>query len=571
MKKGVKAILIIFSVAIAAFLCLSFFSVRNGEFRISKDKNSIEFYSFNKVKLSNADVLIDGKIYGIKGGKLVKIEGKESGTVKAADKNAYYVVKGKTFSGLYGKKLYSHGLFSADSTGLITVDGKELCFKDGELYTGIFEKIYYTDGVLDTTKDGYCVIDGKEYYFDKGKLYSGLFNGEYYTDGALDTSMDGYRKVDGVTYLFDKGVLFTGRKKGKYFRDGIFAENETGEIKFRKKTYYVEKGLVYTGFRNMKMYKKGLPDKDYNGFKIIDDKEYYFTEGVITEVPDDVPVKILLVGNSYTYYNGMGQMLCKFIKYTGKSALVVRVTKGGWSLRSLMAKTPAYAAWLDGKEIAAGDKKLIEVADTDFAGLDRAGRWDYIICQNNDTLGKTEEGNTAFFETYRKYVSDDKNILFNAVYYGSSTSRDRYNIIKATAEKCGCTLIDTLSYYASYNSYFGRSWLKDLSIGDTPKHPASKGAYLMALCIYTKLYGKDKLAHSNDAGQFIAVYNSDGGYSNEFAPNKFKRKKMTTDYAMKVTKSDAKRLQTFVYKYADSYLGTPMNEKEDSKNEKESG
>ncbi len=561
MKKTWKAALILIFLLSVALCALSFFGVRNGSFQPDKKQETVGYYYFSGVKAGSVDIRRKNIIYSVRSGAVRLINGKDSGFIKCADKKEYYIVSGRMFSGVYKKSLYEKGLKS-DFSGLKRVDGKELCFEMGVLFNGILDGRLYSDGEFEKGKSGFVSYKGKSYLVKNGSVFSGIFGGEYYTNGVSDTSKNGFITVDGAEYLFKNGKLFTGFEKKKYYSDGVFQKEKSGELKVDKTTYYIENGVLYSGFKNSKMYKEGVPDKEYSGFKIIDDKEYYFTEGVITEVPDDVPVKILLVGNSYTYYNGMGQMLCKFIKATGKSALVVRVTRGGWSLRSLMSKTPAYCAWLDGKQIAAGDKKLSEVAKTDFAELERAGRWDYILAQNNDSVGKLREGNLQFFEDYKDMVPEPSHILFNAVYYGPSPAKNRYEVIASAGEECGATVINTSAYYASYNSYFGRKWVNDLTIGDNPKHPASKGAYLMALIIYTKLYGNEALAKSSDSSHYIPVYNSDGGTSEEFAPNKYKKKKMTKDYAMTVTKANAKALQTFVYNYSGDYLGAPLTQED---------
>ena len=261
------------------------------------------------------------------------------------------------------------------------------------------------------------------------------------------------------------------------------------------------------------------------------------------------------------YHNTFNLMLCKFIKNSGKSALVVRATKGGAGLDIILKKPLSYVCWLDGNKIAEDKKVLSEIVNTDFGSLDRKGRWDYILVQNNDIEKKVREDNIKFFNSYSDNVADKKNMLFHATYYSASSAPKRRNIINSVAAECGCSVVNSSLYYARYNSYFSRNWINDLTVRDNPKHPASKGAYLMALCIYTKIYGTKYLAKSFDDKNFIQVYNSDKGYSEEFAPNKFKRKKKTLDYAMKVTKSDAKRLQTFVSSNASDYLGEPLNER----------
>ena len=561
MKKSFKIGILVFCILSIVFSIVFYMSHRNGEFRVNNDKHIVEYYYLNRVKAKDADITIKNNKYIIKNYALIKINGKDSGFIKVNNGKKYYIVNGKTYDGLLDKKLYKNGLFEAKANGKIKVDKNEYLFKDGVLFNGLFEKEFYVDGLVEKNKNGFFEVNGIEYLFKNGKLYTGLNEKKYFVNGLLDVKKTGFYEVNGKKLYFDNGKLFTGLLDKKYYENGVFISDKKGEIKYKNTVYYVENGLLYSGFTNNKMYVEGVPDKNYNGYKILDNIEYYFSEGVVTRPPDDVPVKILLVGNSYTYYQGMGQMLSAFIKDGGKSALVVRATKGGHGLASIMKNDLQYVAFLDGKQIEDGSKtKLDVVVNKDFANLNRPARWDYIMCQNNEGISKLHNTNIEFFNKYLKCVNDKSQILFHATYYSNSPSTSRRNAINQVAEECGCSVINSSFYYREYNSYFKRNWISDLTVQDNPKHPSSRGAYLMALCIYCKIYGTREFAKSNDDSNFIQVYNSDSGYTNEFAPNKFKRKKHTTNYSMKVTKSDAKKLQTFVSKYANDYLGSPLDE-----------
>ena len=561
MKKAFKIVIIVLCILSVIFGIVFYLSHRNGEFRVNNDKHIVEYYYLNRVKAKDAEITISDNKYIIKNYALIKINGKKSGYVKVRDGKKYYIKDGKTYDGLLKNKLFKNGLFDSKANGKITVDKTEYLFKDGVLFTGLNNKEYYNNGLVDKSVNGFFKVDDIEYLFESGKLYTGLHEKMYFVNGLLDAKKTGFYEVNGKKLYFDNGKLFTGLLENKYYENGIFKKDKTGEIKFKNKPYYVENGLLYTGFTNNTIYVKGEVDKSISGYKILEDVEYYFTEGVVTRPPDDVPVKILLVGNSYTYYQGMGQMLSAFIKDGGKSALVVRATKGGHGLASIMKNDIQYVAFLDGKQIEDGSKvKLDDIVNKDFDSLNRPARWDYIMCQNNEGIDKLQNTNVEFFNKYLKCVHDKTRILFHATYYSNSPSTVRRNAINQVAEKCGCSVINSSFYYRDYNSYFKRNWISDLTVQDNPKHPSSRGAYLMALCIYCKIYGTREFAKSNDDSNYIEVYNSDKGYTNEFAPNKFKRKKHTTNYSMKVTKSDAKKLQTFVSKYANDYLGTPLDE-----------
>lgn len=567
MKKTVKIVIFVLCIALVAAGAVYYMSLRSGEFRLNESKQTVEYFYLGKVRAKDATVTINDKEYVVSDYAVKKIGGKDRGYIKTKDGKKYYLVKGKTYNGLLNKKLYKNGLFNSSANGKIKVDNTEYLFKDGVLFSGLYQKSYYVDGLVDKTKDGFIKVDDIEYLFEKGKLYTGLKNKLYYIDGQPDKKKSGFYNIDGKKLYFENGKLFTGILEKKYYKDGVF-NKKNGNVKYKNKTYFLENGTLYTGFKNKTVYVEGLIDKTINGYQILEGVEYYFKEGVVSEVPNDVPVKILLVGNSYTYYQGMGQMLSAFIYSTGKHALVVRATIGGLSLSSIMANPKvAYVAFYNGKKLTNGKNPLDTIVQTDFGELNRKGRWDYILCQNNDKDSKLRSTTIDFYNKYINCVPETKDMLIHVTYFSGSTAPNRRSILNSVAAECKCNPVNSSLYYARYNSYFGRNWIKDLTVQDNPKHPSSKGAYLMALCIYSKIYGTERLAKSTDDKNFIKVYNSDKGYTNEFADNKFKRKKKTTNYSMTVTKSDAKKMQTFVSKFADEYLGVPViKQTEDNEN-----
>ena len=401
---------------------------------------------------------------------------------------------------------------------------------------------------------------GRTVYVKNGKTFNGIKSSKLYEYG-IHSNYTGKKVVKDTKYYFKNGTLFTGIYKSKYYKKGVINKEFTGNVKYNKKTYFVKKGKLFNGFYSKRYYKDGKTDKTVNGYKTIDGLKYYFIKGVVSDPTIAHPLKILMVGNSYSYYNGYPQMLSKMISKTNKSAIVVRAICGGLDLNELMKSNKiSYVAFKDGKIISEGSNSTLEkVVKIDFGNLNRAGKWDYIISQNN--ASKTDgitSGDIAFYNMIKKNIVSSKRYIIHGMYYSTSTGASRYNAHLDAVEKCQCSIINSNSYFAQYKSEFGRKWTEDLTIQDSSHHPSGRGGYLLALCIYTKLFGANRLARTETDSSFIKLYNSDGGVTEEFAPNKYKKGSKATDFSMSVTMSEAKKLQAYVRSHSDEYLGEPL-------------
>lgn len=399
---------------------------------------------------------------------------------------------------------------------------------------------------------------GKIIYLKNGKTFNGMKSKKYYVNGQVDKKATGYRTVKNKKLFFKKGILLTGLYKNKYFKNGVFQNTFTGIKKINGKKFFLNKGKLFNGFYNKRIFVNGRVDKTVNGYKTIKNTRYYFIKGIVSDPTIKHPLKILMVGNSYTYYNGYPQMLSKMIAKTKKSAIVVRATCGGLSLNDLMTSELSYAAFKDGEVIKSGSKTMLkEIINMDFGNLKRAGKWDYIISQNNGSTSTIKDGDVKFYKMIKGNIVSSKRYIIHGMYYSGSTSSTRYEEHMKAAEECKCSILDSNSYYKGYKAQFGTKWTEELTIMDDPKHPSGRGGYLLALCIYAKLFGINSFASTETDSHFIALYNSEGGNTKEFAPNKYKAKNATV-FAMSVTKSEAKKLQAYVRFYSDTYIGNPL-------------
>ena len=486
MKKSRFILLFLLVTAIVFIVPFTAQAKQSGYFIRSNNNKYVEYHLANGSLVKNKTVKSGKNTYLVQNGRVMKINGKDVGTVKTKMKKTVLISKGNTYNGIYGSKVYKNGL--------------------------------------------------------------------------VNTKANGFVKINNVKYYCKKGTLFTGIYKSKYYKKGKFQSKYIGFVKYNKKTYLIGKGKLFTGLYYNKYYVKGLVNTKLNGFKTLYGNKYYFIKGVVSDPTVANPLKILLVGNSYTYYQGYAQMLSKMIAKTKKSAIVVRASKGDMSITELMTTNQiSYAAFKDGNVIAEGSNtKLENVIKIDFGGLKRAGKWDYIIAQNNASSSNVTSGDVSFYNMIKGNIVNSKRYIIHGMYYAASTSTSRYNEHLKAVQQCNCSIINSNAYYSIYKANFKRSWVEDLTIQDSVYHPSGRGGYLLALCIYARIFGTNTFARSETDNAFIPLYNKAGGTTKEFAPNKYNKKSSATAFSMSVELAEAKKLQAFVRNYSDVYIGVPL-------------
>ena len=274
-------------------------------------------------------------------------------------------------------------------------------------------------------------------------------------------------------------------------------------------------------------------------------------------------IKVLLIGNSYTYYNGYGQMITKLAAKTGKKLIVVRATHGGYSASDLInppkkGEKIQYVAWSStinktDNKFASGESSLKNIIKAKFGG--EANYWDYVILQNNSTVAGTKTGDIKMYN----YLVDNgvkfKKFMLNATHYGAGLGSSRKQQHINAAKKLNNSLtkkgnVANVSVIKSGNviGKYGSAWTSDLILTDNPRHMSGRGAYLYALVTYAKIYGISEFAKNTSDSNFIPLYSD--GTTKDFAPDKYNTEKCNQKISRcKVNKEMAKKLQSIVRNY----------------------
>lgn len=263
-------------------------------------------------------------------------------------------------------------------------------------------------------------------------------------------------------------------------------------------------------------------------------------------------IKVLLIGNSYSYYNSIGGILTKLAMQQGKKMIVVNACHGGWGATQLAKGKIGYYYWnnTSGKvsyEHKGSNYKLTDLAKKDWGNLKRAGEWDYVILQNNGTINNSEvAGDKIIYNMIKKMIPSSKNYILYSTRYNA---KNRLAAHTKTAKSLNCSVIAAGNIYSAY----GSDWKNILTIRDDSSHQSGRGAYLDAVIMYSKIYGKKELASSSSASKFISVYNSSGNTIKQFTKGHY-NKANASQSVMSVEKTTAKKLQALVYKYYDKYV-----------------
>ncbi len=264
-------------------------------------------------------------------------------------------------------------------------------------------------------------------------------------------------------------------------------------------------------------------------------------------------VKVLLVGNSYTYYNGYGEMLAKMAKSTGKKIIVVRATKGGKNGTELSNQKIEYKCWSSDNSCSnqSGNAKLSKIIKIDFGNKKRGGSWDYIVLQNNDKTNHTIKGDRDVYDTVKGTMKSSKNFIINATYYGSDSnnkSTKRYNKHIKFAKEKNLSVMYSYKIFKTYSS----NWKKILQIGDHYHHQSGQGAYMYAVILYSKIYGTNDLASSKSSSNFIKIYNNNGT-TKSISGDKYHQGK-NGKTPMTVNDKTAKKIQSHVKANYSTYV-----------------
>ena len=258
---------------------------------------------------------------------------------------------------------------------------------------------------------------------------------------------------------------------------------------------------------------------------------------------DNEIIKIGLIGNSYTYVNDPGAMLAALGAKTGKKMIVVYMGHGGASLSSIAKRGDNwYEAWnnITGQQICENNLTIDQLLNKDYFGLNRAGKWDIIILQNNaiPTVNGTYNSDLDMIPHVINKVSSPDRLLFNATYFGTQSRADGH---AKTCNKYKCGVLNSGVMFRNYYDW------GNLRIHDASDHQSGKGAYMYAVAWYSRLFGKESIR------QLIPLYNSDSGTVGEFASS-CRDHVRGSNSQQNVNKETAARIQQYVYNNYEKYV-----------------
>jgi hypothetical protein len=269
-------------------------------------------------------------------------------------------------------------------------------------------------------------------------------------------------------------------------------------------------------------------------------------------------IKILLVGNSYTYKNDYGRLLSKLLTKAGYKNIVAYATRGGkptlYTVSSSLKTDVKFRAWKNGKiyKNSKGVKYVAEPKDgvTLWSVLNRTygvkrqkGLWDYIVVQNNGVEDSKQDAKDfkTICSRLKPYIVSPNQFILTHMHYHSKGA-------KSAAKDLKCYYIDMESIFKQYGEYVNVPWKKICTIQDKEDHPSARGMYLRALATYVAIAGAKKLPDTEKSKLFISVYAKDSGYvyGTLIHVKESTNKNPNYKYANIITKANAKKMQYFI-------------------------
>lgn len=178
-------------------------------------------------------------------------------------------------------------------------------------------------------------------------------------------------------------------------------------------------------------------------------------------------LKILFIGNSYTYGNDLPELLSQLMSGKGIKLYHESVTPGGATLEK---------QWLDGKAKEAIHKQA----------------WDYVVLQEQST--RPFSNREAFFQYAKLFTDEIKTTKAKPLFYMTWASKANPDEESKLSEAYRTIAIETGSLVAPVGEAWKQAGLvgMDLFISDG-RHPNLLGSYLAGCVIYQTLTGKSAL------------------------------------------------------------------------------
>ena len=189
-------------------------------------------------------------------------------------------------------------------------------------------------------------------------------------------------------------------------------------------------------------------------------------------------LRVLFIGNSYTYFNNLPQMVAELSKSASKQKPIEAemFTVGGATLKSL---------WESGKAL----------------DMLKRGKWDYVVLQEQSTLGFAPMVNNipqindpkTFHEYARQFDAEIKKAGAKTIFY-LTWAKQNAPQTQATLTDAYLSIAKELNAIAAPAGIAWQTALKarpDFALHIEDKsHPNPAGSYLAACVFYATLYGQ---------------------------------------------------------------------------------
>lgn len=186
------------------------------------------------------------------------------------------------------------------------------------------------------------------------------------------------------------------------------------------------------------------------------------------QITENKPIRVLFVGNSFTYFFNLPQVVTAMAKSQGVEIITRQSTVGGSNLEQ---------HWKEQK--GTRTRKLLDSLE-----------WDYVVL-NNHSLS-TIETPDDFMEYGEKFVKLIRSKGAEPIFMQTWAYKSNPMIIDSIVEgyKQLTDKIKTLFVPCGELFKQARYWRPDLELFHDDKHPSSNGTYLLGLAFYKFFTGK---------------------------------------------------------------------------------
>lgn len=206
--------------------------------------------------------------------------------------------------------------------------------------------------------------------------------------------------------------------------------------------------------------------------------------------PKDRQLNVLLIGNSFSYYNDMNQpngIFKKIVESAGYKVRVTAVYKGGYYLRQFLDENDSY-----GKQVltllrSKTKYDVVVIQEQSANPIANPGDF-YDACRGFKELVDANGGRLYLYETWG-YKTGHSSLKT----YGTSTA-DMEAKLRAAYSAIGEELGVTVAYAgAAFTKSFTEKPSVELYHTDS-KHPSETGSYLIAYTLFGTIFGDDPAA-----------------------------------------------------------------------------